>query len=406
MSAHINPAAPVLCRRSRTVPKPDSCRARWSPNCGSLRVEVVRDAERLRELVPQWEALAEAALERNVFYEPFMVLPALEHLSGNQAFEFVFVTGADTSQPSNPAVLYGLFPLVRRPASHRFPMASLELWYHIHCFLCTPLVHRDCAPEVIGAFLDWAQLESDSKLLAFRLVSADGPFHQALSTHLYHRNLPFWVSINYVRAMMSRGKDAEHYLRHAISTRRLKEFRRQERRLAEKGTLAYKSLAENEDLDFWLQEFLRIEGSGWKGRNSSALCSSDSYRLFFQKIVCGAYEKNRLQMLAVSIDGKSIAQKCSFISGPAVFGFKIGFDERFRRYSPGVLLEIENIRCFHEDHNLEWMDSCADPGHPMIDSMWTERRTIQSLFIGLGTRSSHFVLAMAPLLRWLRHCVT
>ncbi|MEE8428557.1 MAG: GNAT family N-acetyltransferase, partial [Gammaproteobacteria bacterium] len=218
-----------------------------------------------------------------------------------------------------------------------------------------------------------------------------------------HRNLPAWISINYARAMMQRGKDAEHYLQGAISTGRIKEYRRQERRLAQKGALVYKSLTENEDLNSWLQEFLRIEGSGWKGRNSSALCSSDNYRLFFQKIVRSAYEKNRLQMLAVSIDGQFIAQKCNFISGPAAFSFKIGFDERFRRYSPGVLLEIENIRRFHEDRRLEWMDSCAEPGHPMIDSIWTERRTMQSLFVGLGKRSSHFIVAIAPFLRWLKH---
>jgi hypothetical protein len=111
-------------------------------------------------------------------------------------------------------------------------------------------------------------------------------------------------------------------------------------------------------------------------------------------------------MLGMVLDGEFVALKCNFISGPVGFCFKIGFEERFRQYSPGVLLEIENVRHFHKERRLDWMDSCAEPNHPMIDRIWTERRTIQSIYIGLGGGASRFVIAVAPLLRWLKQRIS
>ena len=57
-------------------------------------------------------------------------------------------------------------------------------------------------------------------------------------------------------------------------------------------------------------------------------------------------------------------------SGEGVFSFKTAFDEAFSRFSPGVLLQIENYALLDRP-GLAWADSCAAPDHPMIDSLWT-----------------------------------
>ena len=68
------------------------------------------------------------------------------------------------------------------------------------------------------------------------------------------------------------------------------------------------------------------------------------------------------------------------------FAFKIAYDENYSKFSPGVLLELKNIHhLFKQSPPLAWMDSCADPDHPMIDHLWKERRTIDDYFIGTKT---------------------
>jgi hypothetical protein len=106
-------------------------------------------------------------------------------------------------------------------------------------------------------------------------------------------------------------------------------------------------------------------------------------------------------MLAMRLDGRPIAHKCNFLSGPGSFAFKIAFDEEYARHSPGVLLELENIRRLHAQSKVRWMDSCADPSHPMLDRLWPDRRTIQDVVVGAGRPLGDCVVATAPLLRLL-----
>ena len=81
------------------------------------------------------------------------------------------------------------------------------------------------------------------------------------------------------------------------------------------------------------------------------------------------------------------------------FAFKIAHDERFAKYSPGVLLERFNVKRFAEaPAKLDCMDSCAHEGHPMIERLWPDRREIAELTIaGRGLMPRAFVALRARL---------
>jgi hypothetical protein len=56
--------------------------------------------------------------------------------------------------------------------------------------------------------------------------------------------------------------------------------------------------------------------------------------------------------------------------------------------------------------NIDWCDSCAAQGHPMIDSLWTGRRSIgrYSVAIGSGWRRKMFhMILRAELKRMAKH---
>ena len=75
----------------------------------------------------------------------------------------------------------------------------------------------------------------------------------------------------------------------------------------------------------------------------------------------------------------------SFTTGRHAYSFKTAYDEDYARFSPGVLLQRENLALLEQD-GFEWADSCASPDHPMIDHIWRERRVIERLSIGIGGR--------------------
>ena len=91
-------------------------------------------------------------------------------------------------------------------------------------------------------------------------------------------------------------------------------------------------------------------------------------------------------MLGFFVDDAPIALKCNFVAHDGIFNLKIAYDERYRRFSPGVLLEVDAIVEAHRTPGIGWVDSCAIANHPMINGLLSERRTIQHLLLSTGSR--------------------
>jgi hypothetical protein len=107
-------------------------------------------------------------------------------------------------------------------------------------------------------------------------------------------------------------------------------------------------------------------------------------------------------MMALRLDGRPIALKYNLLAGDGSFAFKITFDEAYSRYSPGVLLELDNVHRLHELPQVRWMDSCAAPNRFMINHLWPERREMQTVFFSTGRTLPSLVLAVVPLFQFLR----
>ena len=133
----------------------------------------------------------------------------------------------------------------------------------------------------------------------------------------------------------------------------------------------------------WIEDFLALEHSGWKGAQGSALASHQATARMFREALFGAAGRGRLERLTLSLDDEPIAMLANFITPPGAYSYKTAFDERFARYSPGVLVQRENLALL-DRRGIAWCDSCAAADHPMIDHIWRERRPVGRLSIAIG----------------------
>lgn len=369
------------------------------PPGAGLRVVAVENVEALAEHREAWDDLAAHALEPNPFYESWMLTPAWRAFGRGERLVFLFVYLTDPADPQAPARLCGLFPL-RRGRYKGVPI--LRLWQHLHCFLCTPLVRAGREAECLAALFAW--LRGDRRgapLFGFSLVTADGPFHQALTDFLARERRKSFVEESYLRAFWQAREDAEAYLQQSLSGKGRQDFRRKRKKLAEQGRLEFAALTPDGDVDSWARQFLDLEASGWKGAMRTALAANPVERDYFLEIARAAFARGQLQLLGLFLDGKPIALKCNFLAGGGAFVFKPAYDEGFARFSPGALLELDNMRLCHEAPAVRWMDSCTLPDHPMWDRLWMERRAVQTVLISTGRLRGDLVVSLRPLMRWL-----
>ncbi len=366
-----------------------------------MTVIAMRDPRGLAEYIPAWEDLAAHAVELNVFYEPWMLLPAVQAFGRDRNLTFIFVFRNE--RKGDRAALCGFFPLEQKYGYKGLPINSLGLWKYIHCFLCTPLVRARYAAECLDAFFDWlAAAAPDHSLLELAHIGGQGPFQQLLVERCQRRGLLSLTTGGEMRALFRPGTDGDAYIQAALSTKRRKELRRLEKRMLDQGRLEYLRLQPDGNVDHWVRTFIGLEAAGWKGRANTALACNQTERDFFATIVKEAFRRGRLMMLAVHLDHRPVAQKCNLLAGTGGFAFKIAFDESYARYSPGVLLELKNIHYLHERRELQWMDSCAESNHSMIDRLWPDRRLIQHLLVATGAPGGKLVLQLISRLRWMQ----
>ena len=377
-----------------------------SVNVGQFSIRRLTTADELLPYVSAWQALAASALEPNAFYEPWQVLPALQCLSDAPALELVLVVDDSIDPPS----VCGVFPLQRSATYRGLPLPSLRMWQHDYCFLCTPLVSRLHAQSTLRCFLSWlASNSACCEVMSLQGMRADGAFADALNQALIEFKRPHFEEARYARALLEviGGQDGLAYLDSALSKKKTKEYRRLAQRLSEQGDMRFERLLSGAALQPWLDEFLALEASGWKGREGSAFASTPSHRSYFTQIVTQAHAQGRLGLLALRLDGVAIAMKCNFTGSEGAWSFKIGFEEKYAKYSPGVLLELENIRAAFDEPSFPWMDSCAKPDHPMIDHLWREQRLIETRVIACGGWRGKLLVrglpAMLRLKRKLQH---
>jgi len=371
-----------------------------------VSVVVIDDLTALEKYLHAWEDLAANAIEPNAFYEPWMMMPAIRAFGAGRNLQFALVLANEPARHDGAPFLCGIFPLERqnhyRGLSRKLPFKTLRLWKHKYCYLCTPLVRERYGPQVVAAFFDWLDAGSHNcSLMEFRFIAGDGLFNGLLMDYFERHTKLHYISTYFLRALFRPTADADTYLCGALSAKHRKMIRRQERQLSEIGLLEYDALTPEDDVAVWVEEFLRLEAGGWKGRENSAIASNEADRSYFRSIAKEAFRRGRLSMLALRLDGLPIAYKCDFLAGRGVFTFRIAFDENHARNSPGMLLEIENVHRLHALSQIEWVDSCNDSFSSMFNRLWPARRTILDVVVGAGKSWGDWIVAAIPLLKLL-----
>lgn len=373
---------------------------------GDLWVEVARSPAEIARHAAAWDDLSRGAAEPNAFFERWMLEPALAAFSTREQVRLVFIYRKGKRQDVAPA-LVGFFPLTLVRSALGL-VKSYRLWSHDYCFLRTPLIRTGHLVDVLTTFFQWTETSPDRvSHVDLPLIHGEGPFAKALTQVLYQdRRIVHWVEA-YNRALLVRGETADRYIESAMSSHHRQEIRRQERRLAEQGRVEFRSLGNEEDRETWIGSFFRLEDSGWKGDAGTSLRASETTRHYFREITASAWERGQLEMLGLFIDDQPIAMKVNFRTGSGSYAFKIAYTEDYARFSPGVQLELENIRRLHDRPAAStpnvaetlWMDSCAVPNHFMINRLWKDQRTIQHLIVSTGRRRGNLLVGLLPLLR-------
>jgi hypothetical protein len=188
---------------------------------------------------------------------------------------------------------------------------------------------------------------------------------------------------SHVRACLDATRDADELLHDALGAKKLKELRRQRNRLAGHGAIGFEVARTPEDVAAAVENFLKLEASGWKARRGTALVQDSGDARFIRRAATALAETGQCEIVTLRTGDTPVAAAVVLRHQDRAFYFKLGVDERFARFSPGVQLTLDLTRHLCADPAIAMADSTASADHPMINPIWRGRLAIGDVLIPL-----------------------
>ena len=269
--------------------------------------------------------------------------------------------------------------------------------------LCTPLLDRDLASDAVSRMLAQAR-SAGAHALILRDVSLNGAAMKAITDVSRQGGLRPLVLQSHARACLDARRDADELLRNALGGKKLKELRRQRNRLAAHGAVHFDVARTPEAVTAAIEIFLALEASGWKARRGTALKQDEGDAGFIRRATAGLAATGQCEIVTLSAGETPVAAAIVLRHQDRAFYFKLGVDERFAKFSPGVQLTLELTRHLCASATIATADSTASADHPMINPIWRGRLKIGDVLIPLRPRDPvvsviHAALTIRRLLR-------
>nr|WP_249779942.1 GNAT family N-acetyltransferase [Bradyrhizobium sediminis] len=343
----------------------------------------------------QWRALAERANEPNGYYLPDWELAVNASARGRTGVAALAAWSQPAAAKDGAARLIGLLPAISMWRAWKIPLPVL-VSADPYGTLGTPPLDRDMAEDAAAGLMMQAR-KAGAHALILRDMSLDGAAMKAFREVLRQGGMRPRLLQSHLRACLDATRDADECLHDALGPKKLKELRRQRNRLAEHGEVRFEVASTPQAVASAVEIFLQLEASGWKGQRGTALLQHDGDAGFVRRATAALAEFRQCEIVTLLSGDTPVAAAVVLRHQDRAFYFKLGVDEHYAKFSPGVQLTLDLTRHLCADPAIRLVDSTAGADHPMINPIWRGRLAIGDVLIPLRPHDPVVPLVRAAL---------
>jgi len=109
---------------------------------------------------------------------------------------------------------------------------------------------------------------------------------------------------------------------------------------------------------------------------------------WYVRAMCDRFRaERRLHVFTLETpDATVLAVQLSVTGGDTLFQLKTGYDERYRRFSPGLQLQLDVMDHVARSIDVARIDSCTYEGNEMLLRICPERREVANVVVAVGGR--------------------
>lgn len=321
-----------------------------------------------------WLALGRRAMTENPFlHQQFVEAHLTAGLGAGEAKAIAINKGG---------VLAGLFPfrsLKVGPLPLRWTGTST---LNLYQFNGAPLVAADEASSALDTWLNQLGRPGCPTTWVFSHIDLQSHFAEKLLVQARDKGYALQIHEGYHRPRLTREHETfEAHVKAVLSKRRVKDIRRNLRRLAERGDVRLEHASAPDTVNKRVEDFLRMEKAGWKGEAGTAFLCDPRTDAFARSAFAGKDEG------IISVDSLLVGQTPVAISiniqdGDTRFTPKCAIDEDYKTYSPGVLLEYKVMEAFFASQSPQQMDSAVTTDAHLVAGLWNASVPHGTIIVG------------------------
>lgn len=318
-----------------------------------LKLLTIANSDELSEYVEEWREILRENNNDNLFLDPDWVLRWWKAFKQNQELHVILIKKGE--------LLAGICPL----------MINHKGFYNEVRFVGSPqsiymdfILRRAFREQAIEFLVDYLLGMNGNVVIHLAGMPEDSEDYRLLKKYLAEKKVSALHTSTVAPYIRTSGMDFDTYYRTRFSSHMQKNFRREQKRLSEIGTLVYKEM-DPKNID----EIYRLHNQRWKKKLDTSGFSNEQSQAFFS----GVFQEKELAFRPVirtlSLNNQIIAfQYGLFYHGRHLF-LRSAHDELFSMYAPGRMLRKESIReCFlgntkfcdfgigYEPYKSEWTD--------------------------------------------------
>lgn len=299
-------------------------------------VDWISDAERFRGLEAEWDALAARQEERSPF-DLHCWYSAWWNAFGGPGEELAVCTLRDDGE------LTGVFPLRRRDRD----LAALA---NVHTPRFRPLA---ADREAMAALIEAAA--GAARDIELRYLPGRDPVIAQLSEGTRAAGAVSFTERAQVSPTVDTSGDLEEW-RKGSKPRWGAPLERFRRKMDRDHEATFTIIEPPADLDAELADGYEVEASGWKGSAGTAISSEPATAAFYTEVARAFARRDELRLSRIALDGETAAFDFTLLHANRLHLLKTGFDERFRKLAPGLVMRLSIVeRCFElglDSHEL------------------------------------------------------
>jgi CelD/BcsL family acetyltransferase involved in cellulose biosynthesis len=309
---------------------------------------------------------------------------------------------APTAADKQPIIAIAPF-LLERTKMYGIPVRRLRVWQNDHTQRTDFIVaeRHDQAYRAIWAAVDACRGEWD--ILQLSQFVRDSPALTAFARLAAEQGLATGTWESGASPYLELAGTWDEYLA-GLGSKFRSNVRNRLTRLTQIGPPALEILADGEAIVAARGDSIRLEASGWKVEEGTAITSDPAVQQFYGRLAERASAAGWLRLLFLTVNGARIATSYSATYGGRLFLFKTGYDPGFAKCSPFKVLTYFAVNHAYEQGMRE-VDFLGDTEPWKLE--WTSTtRTHDWLFIFADTLKAKLVyrakFQVAPAVRQWR----